>query len=324
MLKRIGVLTSGGDSSGMNAAIRGVVRGAIYHKLKVFGIYQGFEGLIKGEIKELSSRDVGGIINHGGTILYTARSNKFLKKKGREAAYKNYLKHNLDALIVIGGNGSLSGLLEFSRETGIVGVGLPGTIDNDLFGTDYTIGFDTAINVAVEAIDRIRDTATSHERLFLIEVMGRHAGYIATYSALAGGAEDVLIPETTTNIKNLCDKLESGKRKGKKSSIVIVAEGETAGNVVSIAKEIKKNTDWDVRLSILGHIQRGGTPTAMERINASRLGVASVEALLNGKKGVMLGIINDKISFTPLADAISKKKPINPHYFKVSDILASV
>ena len=324
MIKRIGVLTSGGDSSGMNAAIRGVVRGAIYNGLKVFGIYQGFEGLIKGDVRELSSRDVGGIINHGGTILFTARSKLFLTKEGRKKAFENYRKHNLDALIVIGGNGSLRGLREFMDETGIIGIGLPGTIDNDLFGTDYTIGFDTAINVAVEAIDKIRDTATSHERLFLVEVMGRKAGFIAIFSALAGGAEDILIPETTTDIKKLCDKLEQGKLKGKKSSIVVVAEGETVGNVVTIAKEIKKNTDWDVRVSILGHMQRGGIPTAMERINASRLGVAAVEALLDGKKGIMVGIVNDIISFTSLTDAVTKVKPLNSHYLKVAEILASV
>ena len=323
MIKRIGVLTSGGDASGMNATIRGVVRSAIHYKLEVFGIYNGYEGLINGNINKLSSRDVGGIINHGGTILFSARSKKFRTKKGRELAFKNFRKHSLDALIVIGGDGSMSGLLNLCEENGIIGIGLPGTIDNDLFGTDYTIGFDTAINTAMESIDRLRDTATSHERLFLVEVMGRHAGYIATYSALAGGAEDVLIPETTTDIHVLCDMLEEGKKKGKKSSIVIVAEGETTGNVLSIAEEIKKHTDWDVRISILGHIQRGGIPTAMERINAGRLGVAAVDALVNGENKIMVGIVNDKIKYTSIQDAISKKKPINQHYLKVAKILAS-
>ena len=324
MIKTIAIMTSGGDSSGMNPAVRGVVRGALYNNLKVYGIYRGYEGLIDGDIKELTSRDVGGIINRGGTVLYSARSKKFRTEEGQKQAYENIKKYKIDALVVVGGDGSLTGLNLFVEKTGIMGMGLPGTIDNDLFGTDYTIGFDTAVNVAMDAIDKIRDTATSHERLFLVEVMGRHAGYIATYCALAGGAEEVLIPETATHIDALCQKLEEGKKQGKKSSIVVVAEGDEAGGAVEISKKIAGKTDWDVRVSLLGHMQRGGSPTAFERINASRLGVGAIEGLIAGEKNVMVGIVNDKIVYTPLKEAISKKKPINKHYLKTSDILSSL
>lgn len=322
MGQTIAVMTSGGDSSGMNPAIRGVVRGALSRNMKVLGIFRGYEGLIDGDIRELSSRDVGGIIDRGGTILQTARSKRFREKKYQLQAVQQLKDREIGGLVVIGGNGSLTGLKALTENSGIAGIGLPGTIDNDLYGTDFTIGFDTAINAAMEVIDRLRDTATSHERLFLVEVMGRHSGYIAACVALAGGAEDVLIPETTTNLDGLCAELIAGKNRGKKSSIVVVAEGDEEGGAIEIGKKIRGRTGWDVRVSVIGHMQRGGSPTALERINAGRMGVAAAQALADDRRDVMVGIIHDEITYTPLEKAVSEKKVVRADYLEAVQILS--
>ncbi len=321
-VRKIGVLTSGGDGPGMNAAIRAVVRTAIYYNQRVFGIYKGYEGMINDYIEEFDSRKVGSIINTGGTILQTARSKKFLTKEGRKKAFENIKAHGIDSLVVIGGDGSLRGLHDFIKEFKIQGIGVPGTIDNDLYGTDYTIGFDTAVNTAIEAIDKIRDTATSHSRLFIIEVMGRHAGYIAMYSGIGGGAESILIPETITDIKGLCEQLEAGHRRGKKSSIIIVAEGDEAGGAFDIKKKIEKEVDWEVRVSVLGHLQRGGSPTAIDRLLASRLGYYAVKSIMKGETDKMVGIVNGKLELTPLKETWGKSKKIDRDLIKLSEILA--
>ncbi len=307
----------------MNAAIRSAVRTAIHYNYKVYGICQGFHGLINDKINELSSRDVGGIINKGGTILQTARSTEFRKYKGRKQAYQNMKKYDMDTLIVIGGDGSFHGLYDFINEFKIKGIGLPGTIDNDLYGTDFTIGFDTAVNTAIDAIDKIRDTATSHSRLFIIEVMGRHSGYIAEYSGIGGGAEDILIPETITDIKKICNTLKEGHKKGKKSSILVVAEGDEAGNAFEIKKKIEKYVNWEIRISILGHIQRGGAPTAIDRLIATRMGYEAILAINKNHTNKMVGIINDKVVLTPLKTTWTKKKKINTSFVKMLDILSS-
>lgn len=321
--KNIGVLTSGGDGSGMNAAVRAVVRTAVYHRYKISGIYQGFQGMINDQIKELTSRDVGGIINKGGTILQTARCKEFITLKGREKAYENLRKHNINALIVIGGDGSFHGLYDLIRENKIQGIGIPGTIDNDLYGTDYTIGFDTAVNTALEAVDKIRDTATSHNRLFLIEVMGRHAGYIAQYTGIGGGAEDILIPETKTDIKKICRKLTEGGKKGKKSSILVIAEGDEEGNAFEIKKKIEKLVNWEIRVSVLGYIQRGGAPTALDRLIATRMGYEAVLCIKRGETDKMVGIVNDKILLTPLKMTWTKSKKIDKSFIKMVEILST-
>lgn len=320
--KNIGLLTSGGDSSGMNPCIRAVVRTAIYNHFRVFGIRQGYQGLIDGKIQELTARSVGGIINTGGTMLQTSRSAEFLLPKGRKKAFENLKRRDINALIVIGGDGSFRGLHKLIRETGIQGIGLPGTIDNDLYGTDYTIGFDTAINTAMEAVDRIRDTATSHSRLFIVEVMGRDSGYIAKYTGIAGGAEDILIPETRSDIMAIARKLKRGFDQGKKSSILIVAEGDEAGDALTIKKKIEKYLHWDTRVSILGHIQRGGSPSALDRYLATRLGFESVTALLKGHTDKMAGLVNNTAILTPLEHTWKKKKKINLAFREMIDALS--
>lgn len=324
-IKRIGVFTSGGDSPGMNACIRAVVRMGIHYGLEMVGIYHGYEGMIHGEMKEMKSNSVSNIIQRGGTILKTARSKRFMTSEGMELAYNQLRKHGVDALVAIGGDGTFKGALEFGSLYKVPIVGLPGTIDNDLYGTDYTIGFDTAINTVVEAVDRIRDTADSHSRLFFIEVMGRDAGYIALHSGLACGAESILIPETRTHIDALIETLNKGWKRKKSSSIVIVAEGDELGGALQIANMVnQKFKEYETRVSILGHLQRGGSPTCRDRVLASRLGAKSVDTLLEGKKGVAIGIINDKFTFTPFEKATKKHQPINKEFLETAKILSSV
>jgi 6-phosphofructokinase 1 len=324
-IKRIGVFTSGGDSSGMNACIRAVVRAAIYYDLEIYGIYHGYEGMIDGEIRELKSNSVSNIIQRGGTILKTARSQRFMTKEGMALAYKQLKKYKIDALVAIGGDGTYKGALEFSSIYKMSFIGLPGTIDNDLFGTDYTIGFDTAINTVVEAVDRIRDTADSHSRLFFVEVMGRDAGYIALHSGLACGAESILIPETKTHIDTLIETLNKGWKRKKTSSIVIVAEGDELGGAIEIAKMVNKRfKEYETRVTILGHLQRGGSPSCRDRVLASRLGVKAVESLMEGEKGFAIGIIDDKFTFTPFEKATKKHQPINKEFLETAKILSSV
>jgi len=321
--KTIGVLTSGGDSSGMNAAVRAVVRTGIYHGNTIFGIKRGYEGLIDGDIEELSLSSVSNIIKYGGTVLLTARCKEFFTKEGRSKAYDNLKKYGIDSLIVIGGDGSFRGLHELINEYDIQGIGVPGTIDNDLYGTDYTIGFDTAVNTALEAIDKIRDTATSHSWLFIVEVMGRNSGYIGLYTGIGGGAEEILIPETDSDIEELCKKLEAGHRRGKKSSIIVVAEGDEAGNAFEIKKKIETFVDWDIRVSVLGHQQRGGSPTAFDRLLASRLGYEAVLAVMKGENDKMIGLIHDTVTLTPLEETWTRKKGIDESYIKMAEILAT-
>jgi len=321
--KTIGVLTSGGDSSGMNAAVRAVVRTGIYHGNTIFGIKRGYEGLIDGDIEELSLSSVSNIIKYGGTVLLTARCKEFFTKEGRSKAYDNLKKFGIENLIVIGGDGSFRGLHELINEFPIQGIGVPGTIDNDLYGTDYTIGFDTAVNTALEAIDKIRDTATSHSWLFIVEVMGRNSGYIGLYTGIGGGAEEILIPETDSDIEELCKKLEAGHRRGKKSSIIVVAEGDEAGNAFDIKKKIETLVDWDIRVSVLGHQQRGGSPTAFDRLLASRLGYEAVLAVMNGENDKMIGLLHNTVTLTPLEETWTRKKGIDESYIKMAEILAT-
>ncbi|MCX6251052.1 MAG: 6-phosphofructokinase [Bacteroidetes bacterium] len=322
-INRIGVLTSGGDSSGMNAAIRAVVRTAIYENREVFGIYKGYEGLIDGQFEQLFSHSVSNIIQRGGTILKTARSKRFLTAEGRMQAYENLKKFNIEGLIVIGGNGTFTGADVFYKEFDFPIVGLPGTIDNDLFGTDYTIGYDTAVNVVVDAADKIRDTATSHDRLFFIEVMGRDAGFIAQRSGIACGAEFILVPETKTYIDNIARLLNHDIRKNKTSGIVIVAEGDDEGGAYEIARKVKERLpEIDTRVTVLGHIQRGGPPSAGDRMLASLLGYEAVLALLNNQYNIMVGIIDKKITLTPFEKAIKNVKEIDISLLEVSRILA--
>lgn len=311
-IKCIGILTSGGDAPGMNAAIRAVTRSAIYNGLKVKGIYRGYKGLITGEIKEFKTENVSNIIQLGGTILKTARCQEFKTPEGRQIAYETMQKEGIDALIVIGGDGSLTGARLLAQEYDIPCIGLPGTIDNDLFGTDTTIGYDTALNTILDAVDKIRDTATSHERLFFVEVMGRDAGFLALNGAIASGAEAALIPEFNTEVDQLEEFINNGFRKSKNSSIVLVAESEITGGAMHYAERVKNEfPQYDVRVSILGHLQRGGRPTAHDRIIASRMGVASIEALMEGQRNVMIGIENDQIVYVPFTKAIKNDKPID-------------
>jgi len=322
-IERIGVFTSGGDAPGMNAAIRAVVRTGIWEGMDVYGIYRGYEGLIDDQIQQLQSHSVSNIIQRGGTILKTARSQRFLTPEGRQKAYENILKHNIDALVAIGGNGTFTGAAEFIREFDIPIVGLPGTIDNDLYGTDYTIGFDTAVNTVIQAADKIRDTAASHDRLFFIQVMGRDSGYIALWSGVAVGAEFILVPETKTYIDNLTRLLKHDIRKNKTSGIAIVAEGDDAGSAEEIAARVKQQLpDLDTRVTILGHIQRGGSPTAWDRMLASILGYSAVRALKEGQKGVMVGLINKQVVFTPFEEAIKSRKGIILDLLEMSRVLA--
>ncbi len=321
-IRRIGVFTSGGDAPGMNAAIRAVVRNAVYHNLEVYGINRGYEGMIQGQFKKLESRDVANIIHRGGTILKTSRSQDFMTPEGRAIAFKMLQEHGIDACVAIGGNGTFTGAEVFKNEHGISFIGLPGTIDNDLFGTDFTIGFDTAINTAVEAADKIRDTADSHDRLFFIEVMGRSSGYIALYTGIGSGAGSILIPEEEMNIDKLVDTLKMAAKRKKMFSLIIVAEGNKNGGAAEIAAKVKeKYNHYDTKVTIIGHLQRGGSPTCFDRVLASRLGFAAVEAILKGKENVMAGVINDQIVYTPFAEAISSSKPFKKDLMPVAHIL---
>ena len=323
-ITKIGVLTSGGDSPGMNAAIRAVVRTGLYHNLEVFGIMRGYQGMIEDDIIPMHSRSVANIIQRGGTILKTARSKEFFEAEGRKKAYNNLKKHGIDGLVIIGGDGSFRGAQKFANEFDIPCIGLPGTIDKDIAGSDFTIGFDTAVNTAVEAIDKIRDTADAHDRLFVIEVMGRDAGYIALHSGIATGAEHILIPETKTDIEAVIDSLEEKERRRKLVNMIVVAEGDELGGANEVAALINKRLPHlDTRVCILGHIQRGGSPSCLDRLIASRLGYAAVDALLEGKHNIMIGIMNNKLHYTPLDKAIKAKQKISDEWMKIVKILAS-
>ena len=323
-IKKIGVFTSGGDSPGMNAAIRAVVRSSFYYGVKVSGIYRGYEGMIEGDVcDEMDIRSVNHILQKGGTILQSARSEEFRTKEGRKQAFEQIKKLEIDALVAIGGNGTFTGANLFQEEFGVPVVGLPGTIDNDLHGTDFTIGFDTANNTVVQAVDNIRNTALSHNRLFFVEVMGRDSGYIAAYTGLASGAVSILIPERNSTLDDLIRKLDTGRQNKKTSSIVIVSEGNKYGGATQIAQMVKERIDYyDSKVTILGHVQRGGIPTCFDRVLASRLGVAAVEGLLNGKKGVMIGVVKNQISYTPFEDAIRFKDQVDEEIVRVADILS--
>ncbi len=321
-IKRIGIFTSGGDAPGMNAAIRAVTRAANFYDLHVYGIYGGYEGLIDGDIRRLETSDVANIIQRGGTILKTSRSERFLTVEGRRTAYENLLAQDIDAMVAIGGDGTFRGALQFYKETQFPVVGLPGTIDNDLYGTDFTIGFYTAVDTAVEAVDKIRDTADSHNRLFFIEVMGRHSGYIALYTAVASGASAVLIPEYDTSFDELVENINRSLKRKKLFGLVIVAEGNKLGSTVEIAEKLQeKIKDYDIRVSIFGHIQRGGSPCAYDRMLASRLGYATINALLEGKFNCMAGIINDVVVYTPFEQTVQLKKNPEQELIKMAEIL---
>lgn len=322
-IENIGVFTSGGDAPGMNAAIRAVVRTALYYNIQVTGIRRGYEGMINGDMFMMDRRSVANIVQRGGTILKTARSEQFKTPEGRKLAYEQLQKHKIDALVAIGGDGTFTGAKIFGHEFNMPVVGLPGTIDNDLFGTDFTIGYDTAINTVVDAVDKIRDTAESHDRLFIVEVMGRDCGLIALRTGIATGAEAILIPETTTGIESVFARLERGRRH-KSSKVIIVAEAEEAsGGAFEIGDQIKeKYPNYDTRVSILGHIQRGGRPTCMDRVLASRVGVAAVEALLDGHRNEMIGLVHNDISYTDFEHAIKHNTEINPNFLKIVEILS--
>lgn len=322
-IKRIAVFTSGGDAPGMNAALRAVVRNASFHDMHVYGIARGYEGMIDGHLERLERGDVGNIMHRGGTILKTARSKRFLTPEGRRSAYESLLAFDIDACIAIGGNGTFTGAMVFTEEYDIPFIGIPGTIDNDLFGTDLTIGFDTAVNTAIEAVDKIRDTADSHDRLFFVEVMGRNSGFIALNTAIGSGASNALIPETDTSIEELVKTLKMGARRKKLFSVIIVAEGNKNGNASEIAAKVQEAFDfYDTKVTIIGHLQRGGSPTAMDRVLASRLGFSAVEGLINGEKNAMAGLMNNKVIFTPFVDAISKEKKIDDELVRMAEILA--
>lgn len=323
-IKCIGVLTSGGDAPGMNACIRAVTRAAIYNNWKVKGICRGFQGLIDNEIIDLTTESVSNTIQRGGTFLKSARSEEFRTHEGRKKAYANFKKAGMDALVVIGGNGSLAGAQEFANDFDVPCIGLPGTIDNDLYGTDATIGYDTALNTIVECVDKIRDTATSHDRIFFIEVMGRDAGFLAQNSAIASGAEAAIIPEDRTDVDQLAEFIGRGIRKSKNSSIVLVSESPKEGKGAQYYADrvIKEYPEYDVRVSILGHLQRGGRPSAYDRTLASRLGVSAITALNEGQRNVMIGIHNSRIIYVPFSRAIKMDKPIDPEYISVLSILS--
>ncbi|WP_116788342.1 6-phosphofructokinase [Flavobacterium psychrotrophum] len=323
-LKKIGVLTSGGDSPGMNAAIRAVVRTCAYHNIECTGIYRGYQGMIEGDFKEMGPRSVNNIINKGGTILKSARSKEFMTPEGRKKAYDNLVKQGIDAFVVIGGNGSFTGGLIFNAEYNFPVIGIPGTIDNDIYGTSFTLGYDTALNTVVEVIDKIRDTASSHNRLFFVEVMGRDAGHIALNAGIGAGAEEILIPEEDMGLDRLVESLKKSKASGKSSSIVVIAEGDKTGKSAFELKEYfdENMPEYDVRVSILGHMQRGGAPSCFDRVLASRLGVKAVEVLLEGQSNYMVGILKDDIVLTPLELAVKGKSQINQELIKVSDIVS--
>lgn len=321
-IRTVGVLTSGGDAPGMNAAIRAVTRAGIYNGFNIKGIYRGWDGLINGEIRDFTTENVSGIIMMGGTILKTARSNEFMKPEGRKKAYENMQKEGIDALVVIGGNGSLTGARVFAEEYDVCCIGLPGTIDNDLYGTDSTIGYDTTMNTIMECVDRIRDTAQSHERIFFIEVMGRDAGFLAQNSAIASGAEAAIIPEDSTDVDQLARFMEGGIRKSKKSCIVIVSESKKCGALYYADRVKKEFPDYDVRVSILGHLQRGGRPTAHDRVLAARTGVGAIEAILQGQRNVMVGVRYNEVVYVPFNEAIRSDKPFDKKLIKVLDELS--
>jgi 6-phosphofructokinase 1 len=325
MIKKIAVLTSGGDAPGMNSAIRSVVRTCAYHNIECVGVYRGYEGLIEGDFKQMDARSVRGILNKGGTILKSARSKEFRTKEGRQKAYKHLVENDIDGLVVIGGDGSFTGAIIFNEEFGFPVMGIPGTIDNDIVGTSHTLGFDTALNTVVEAIDKIRDTASSHNRLFFIEVMGRDVGHIALNVGIAGGAEEILIPEEDLGLDRLVDSLNRSRLSGKTSSIVIVAEGDKIGkNIFELKDYVDENMEgYDVRVSVLGHMQRGGSPSCFDRVLASRMGVKAVESLLEGKTNYMVGLISNKMELTPLEKAIKGKTKINLELLRVSDIMST-
>ncbi len=323
-IKRIGVLTSGGDAPGMNAAIRAVVRAAIYNECEAYGVFGGYQGLIEGEIKKLESKDVSNIIQRGGTILKSARSNEFRTPEGRIRAVEVLREHQIDALVVIGGDGSFTGAKLLVQEHDIPVVGIPGTIDNDLYGTDSTIGYDTAVNTAIEAVDKIKDTASAHNRLFFVEVMGRDAGFIALRTAIATGAEGVLVPEIETDLQDLESFIEKDYNPKTSSGIIIVAEGEKSGGAYSIAERVaQKHPEYDIRVSVLGHMQRGGSPTQFDRVLASQLGVAAVDALMDDQKSIMVGIMNREIVHVPFNKTIKHTKNLNPELFALVRILST-
>lgn len=323
-IKKIALLTSGGDAPGMNAAIRAVVRTALYHKLEIYGIRRGYQGMIEGDIYQMDTTSVSNIIQRGGTILKTARSKDFMTADGRKKAYQNLKKNGIEGLILIGGDGTFKGANVFFKEHSLPAVGLPGTIDNDMAGTDYTIGFDTAVNTAVEAIDKIRDTAEAHDRMFIVEVMGRDAGYIALNSGIACGAEDILIPELDTDFKVILKRISNDKRRKKLVNIIVVAEGDDFGGAEAVRKKIiGKFPNIDVRATILGHIQRGGSPSYFDRVQASRMGYAAVNALIEGKTQVMVGLENQEIIYTPFSQAIKQHAPLDLEMVEMAKILAS-
>ncbi len=321
---KIGVLTSGGDSPGMNACVRAVVRTAIYHGLEVYGIMRGYTGMVENDINRMESRSVANIIQRGGTILKTSRCKEFFTPEGRKVAYDNLKAHGIDGLVIIGGDGSFRGAQIFSNEFDIPCIGLPGTIDKDIAGTDFTIGFDTAVNTAVDAIDKIRDTAEAHDRLFIIEVMGRDAGYIALHSGIATGAENILIPERKTDIEFIIAQLAEKEKRKKLVNLIVVAEGEEFGGANEIGKYIKNRLpQMEIRVCILGHIQRGGAPSCFDRLIASRMGYHAVESLVEGRHNVFVGIVNNKINYIPLDEAVKKKQKVSDEWLKIVKILAT-
>jgi 6-phosphofructokinase 1 len=324
-IKKIGVLTSGGDSPGMNAAIRSVVRTCAFHGIECVGIYRGYQGMIEGDFKEMGPRSVNNIVNKGGTILKSARSNEFRTIEGREKAHDHLVKAGVDALVVIGGDGSFTGAEIFNKEFSFPVMGIPGTIDNDIFGTSHTLGYDTALNTVVECIDKIRDTASSHNRLFFVEVMGRDAGHIALNAGIGAGAEEILIPEEDLGLDRLLESLQKSKASGKSSSIVVVSEGDRMGkNVFELKDYIESHLpEYEIRVSVLGHMQRGGAPSCYDRVLASRLGVKAVESLLEGKSNYMVGIIRDEVTLTPLEQAIKGRYPIDFELLRVSEIMST-
>ncbi|MFD2541626.1 6-phosphofructokinase [Lacinutrix gracilariae] len=323
-IKKIGVMTSGGDSPGMNAAIRSVVRACAYHNIECFGIYRGYEGMIEGDFVKMDARSVKGIINKGGTILKSARSKEFRTKEGREKAHQQLVKAGIEAFVVIGGDGSFTGAMIFNQEFNFPVMGIPGTIDNDIFGTTHTLGYDTALNTVVEVIDKIRDTASSHNRLFFVEVMGRDVGHIALNVGIGAGAEEILIPEEDLGLERLLESLRRSKKSGKSSSIVVVAEGDKIGkNVFELKDYVEENmTEYEVRVSVLGHMQRGGAPSCFDRVLASRMGVKAVESLIDGHSNFMVGLKNDVIDVTPFDQAVKGKSKINTELLRVSDIMS--
>lgn len=324
-IKKIGVLTSGGDAPGMNAAIRSVARTCAYHKIECVGIYRGYEGMIDGDFKVLDARSVNHIINKGGTFLKSARSDRFRTEEGRKEAYNQLKKHNIDALVLIGGDGTFTGGMVFNEEFNFPVIGIPGTIDNDIVGTNFTLGYDTALNTAVEAIDKIRDTASSHKRLFFVEVMGRDVGHIALNAGVGSGAEEILVPEEDLGLDRLLESLEKSKGTGKSSSIVVVAEGDKTGkNVFELRDYVEENLDgYDVRVSVLGHMQRGGSPSCFDRVLASKMGVKAVESLMEGKNNVMVGTINNKLELYPIDKAVKGHSKIDTELLRVSDIMST-